>query len=51
MRVDYSPFEGQEVTGGPTHVLLRGKVIVDHGRYVGKMGDGRFIKRSTFALK
>jgi dihydropyrimidinase len=50
MRVDYSPFEGQEVVGAPTHVLSRGKVVVEHGKYVGKKGDGRFTKRSTFNL-
>jgi dihydropyrimidinase len=50
MRVDYSPYEGQEVVGAPTHVLSRGKVVVEHGKYVGKQGDGRFVKRATFAL-
>ncbi len=50
MRVDYTPYEGREVTGGPTHVLSRGKVVVQDGKYVGKKGDGRFVKRSTFAL-
>jgi dihydropyrimidinase len=50
MRVDYSPFEGREVVGAPTHVLSRGKVVVENGRYVGRKGDGRFVKRSTFAL-
>jgi dihydropyrimidinase len=50
MRVDYSPFEGQEVTGAPAYVLLRGEVIVDHFKYVGKKGDGRFVKRATFDL-
>jgi dihydropyrimidinase len=50
MRVDYSPFEGQVVTGAPTHVLSHGKVIVENGKYLGKMGDGRFVKRGTFAL-
>jgi dihydropyrimidinase len=50
MRVDYSPFEGREVVGAPTHVLSRGKVVVENGKYVGKMGDGRFVKRGTFNL-
>jgi dihydropyrimidinase len=50
MRVDYSPFEGQEVVGAPTHVLSRGKVIIENGSYVGKKGDGRFFKRRTFSL-
>ncbi|MBK6691192.1 MAG: dihydropyrimidinase [Myxococcales bacterium] len=50
MRVDYSPFEGQEVTGAATHVFSRGKLVVENGSYVGKKGDGRFTKRRTFSL-
>jgi dihydropyrimidinase len=50
MRVDYSPFEGKEIKGGPSQVLSRGKVIIENGKYVGKQGDGRFVKRSTFNL-
>jgi dihydropyrimidinase len=50
MRVDYSPFEGQKVKGMATHVLSRGKVVVEQGSYVGTKGDGRFVKRGTFAL-
>jgi dihydropyrimidinase len=50
MRVDYSPFEGQEVTGAPSHVLSRGKVVIEDFRYKGKKGDGRFVKRRTFGL-
>jgi dihydropyrimidinase len=51
MRVDYSPYEGQEVVGGPTHVLSRGKVVIQDGSYLGKKGDGRFVRRSSFALR
>jgi len=50
MRVDYSPYEGQEVTGAPSHVLSHGKVVIEDFKYKGKKGDGRFVKRSTFAL-
>jgi len=50
MRVDYSPFEGQQVIGGPAYVLSRGNVIIEDGKYVGKRGDGRFVKRATFGL-
>jgi len=50
MRVDYSPYEGRTVKGGPTHVMSRGKVVVEGGKYQGKAGDGRFFKRSTFSL-
>jgi dihydropyrimidinase len=51
MRVDYSPFEGQEVTGAPPHVLSRGKVVVQDYKYLGAKGDGRFVKRSTFNVQ
>src|SRR5215470_14897123 len=33
MRVDYSPYEGREVTGAATHVLSHGKVVVENGAY------------------
>jgi dihydropyrimidinase len=51
MRVDYSPFEGREVVGGPTHVLSHGRVVVQDGAYKGKKGDGKFVKRGTFNLQ
>jgi dihydropyrimidinase len=38
------------VVGAPTHVLSRGKVVVEGGKYLGKMGDGRFVKRSQFGV-
>jgi dihydropyrimidinase len=50
MRVDYTPYEGQEVRGAATHVLSHGKVVVERGKYVGKRGDGRFVRRGRFAL-
>ena len=49
MRVDYTPYEGREVVGAPTHVLSRGKVVIENGAYLGRKGDGRFVKRSTFS--
>ena len=51
MRVDYSPYEGKEVVGAPTHVLSRGKVVIENGKHVGRQGDGRFFKRSTFNVQ
>jgi len=50
MRVDYTPYEGRDVIGAPTHVLSHGEVVIEHGRYLGKKGDGRFVRRSTFSL-
>jgi dihydropyrimidinase len=50
MRVDYSPYEGRVVRGAPTHVLSRGKVIVENGIFQGRAGDGKFVRRSTFSM-
>lgn len=48
MRVDYSPYEGRTVRGAPSHVLSHGEVIVEDGRFCGRRGAGRFLRRSTF---
>jgi len=48
MRVDYSMFEGIEVTGMPDVVLSRGRVIVEGDKFLGRPGTGEFLKRSTF---
>ncbi len=52
MRVDYSPFEGRQIIGAPSHVLSRGDLVVQDDRWVAKSreGRGRFFKRGTFAL-
>jgi dihydropyrimidinase len=47
MRVDYSPYEGRVVRGGPAVVMSRGEVIVDHGEWKGRPGRGQFLKRGT----
>jgi dihydropyrimidinase len=47
MRVDYSPYEGRVVRGGPAVVLSRGEVLVDHGRFLGEKGRGEYIKRQA----
>jgi dihydropyrimidinase len=47
MKVDYNPYEGRTVKGGPAVVLSRGEVIVDHGEFKGKSGRGQFVKRQA----
>jgi dihydropyrimidinase len=49
MNVDYSAYEGMKVKGVAKTVLSRGRVVIDDGKYVGKPGDGQFLKRSTFS--
>ena len=50
MRVDYSPVEGREVVGFPSVVMQRGKVLTRDGKFLGKAGQGQFLKRGTWSL-
>jgi dihydropyrimidinase len=43
--VGFTIFEGQNFTGRPCLTISRGRVIVDHGRFVGQRGGGRFVAR------
>jgi dihydropyrimidinase len=47
MKVDYSPYEGREVTGATDTVISRGRVVIDAGTFIGRAGGGSFLKRST----
>ena len=44
-RTDYNLYEGWELIGYPEKVFLRGKLIVDGAEWLGKSGEGRFLKR------
>ena len=46
MHVDYSAYEGWEVTGKVKTVLLRGKVAIDNGKCLVEKGNGKFIPRN-----
>src|SRR6185436_17127254 len=46
MNVDYSAYEGFELTGKCKTVLLRGKVAIDKGQVKIKKGYGQFVKRN-----
>jgi dihydropyrimidinase len=45
MRVDYNPYEGRCLAGAIDLVMARGEIVVDHGRFVGTRGRGRYLKR------
>jgi dihydropyrimidinase len=42
---DYSPWEGHEVHAWPVLTVLRGKIVVDDGRFFGDAKDGRYLFR------
>jgi dihydropyrimidinase len=48
MNVDYSCYEGMKVKGVTKTVLSRGELVIDEGKYVGKPGQGQFLKRGHF---
>jgi dihydropyrimidinase len=45
INVDYSAFEGWEIKGRPSVVTVRGEVAVKDGKFVGKVGRGKLLKR------
>lgn len=45
MGLDYSVYEGYIFIGATVMTIARGKIIVEGGRYLGSLSDGRFLKR------
>ena len=45
MNMDHSAWEGFQIDGHVDTVISRGKVLVDDGAYLGRKGDGRYLKR------
>lgn len=45
MNMDHSAWEGYEIDGHVDTVVSRGKVVIDDGKYLGRKGDGRFVRR------
>ncbi len=48
---DWSPYEGFETVGMPLKTLLRGEVVAENGRFTGREGGGRFLKRGLPILE
>ncbi|HEV7129400.1 MAG TPA: dihydropyrimidinase [Ktedonobacterales bacterium] len=48
MRTDYNLYEGMEITGMPSVVLSRGRILVQDGQWKGEQGAGQFIKRARW---
>ena len=45
MNMDHSAYEGFEVTGHVDTVLSRGRKIIDDDSYLGRTGDGQYLRR------
>ncbi|MCH7662867.1 MAG: dihydropyrimidinase [Chloroflexi bacterium] len=48
-RTDHNLFQGRELKGFPEKVFLRGQLIVDGDRWLGKAGMGKFLRRAPNA--
>jgi dihydropyrimidinase len=42
---DYTPWEGWEAHAWPCMTLLRGKVVVENGNFLGTPADGQWLPR------
>ncbi len=50
MRVDYNPYEGTAIAGSPALVIARGRVIFEDDQFLGRRGQGEYLKRGIAAL-
>lgn len=50
MNVDYSCFEGMELTGAIEVVISRGATLVDGGEFLGSSSHGRYLRRGLNQL-
>ena len=44
---DWNPFEGHKLVGYPTVTISRGQIVAEDGKFVGKVGHGKFLKRAS----
>ena len=42
---DYTPWEGKEVSAWPVLTILRGKIVVENGRFFAEESDGQYLSR------
>jgi len=48
--IDYTPYDGMEVTGWPVATLLRGRVVMRDGRVRAEPGSGKFLARGPYDI-
>ncbi|MBB5936258.1 dihydropyrimidinase [Streptomyces zagrosensis] len=47
MSVDYSAYEGRQLTGRAETVLSRGEIVIDQRTFTGRSGHGRYVPRGS----
>jgi dihydropyrimidinase len=48
--IDYTPYEGMQVTGWPVTTVLRGEVAMQDGRVQAAPGLGRYLPVAAYPL-
>jgi dihydropyrimidinase len=48
--IDYTPYEGLEVTGWPVATIRRGEIVVRDGKVQAALGSGQFLARAPYAM-
>ncbi len=48
--IDYTPYEGLDVTGWPVMTLRRGEVVMQDGRVQAEPGSGQFLARAPYDM-
>jgi dihydropyrimidinase len=51
MNIDYTAYDGIEIEGKPDVVMSRGKVIVADDTYLGRRGDGQYVRRGISQMQ
>jgi dihydropyrimidinase len=48
--IDYTPYEGREVTGWPVFCISRGRIVMRDGKVQAEPGSGQFLARAPYDL-
>lgn len=48
--IDYTPYEGMDITGWPSATIRRGEIVMQDDRVQAEPGSGRFLARSPYDL-
>jgi dihydropyrimidinase len=48
--IDYTPYEGLEVTGWPAATIRRGEIVMRDGKVQAEPGSGQFLPRAPYTM-
>jgi dihydropyrimidinase len=48
--IDYTPYEGMQVTGWPVATLRRGEIVMRDGKVQAEPGSGQFLARAPYGM-